>query len=258
MQIWQAIVLGAVQGFCEFLPISSSGHLILVQRILGITSNNLFYSVTFHFGTLIPVLIVLKSQILQVVKKPNPNLIRLIIATIPAGIVGLTLSAVVDLDAIIMNNVWLLGVMFLLTAIELAVVKIVAKSNKKTLCDLNCKRSFIMGIGQALAVMPGLSRSGTTIAFGSFCKLDREKNANFCFLMSIPIILSSIFLEGVKCIKAGDIGNIDFVPLIFGVITSAVTGYVAVKGMLRVIQNSSYTAFCIYLVLLGATTIIFG
>lgn len=258
MQIWQAIVLGAVQGFCEFLPVSSSGHLILMQKILGIQNGNLFYSVMLHLGTLIPVLIVLKSQIFESIKKPKPHLIRLIIATIPAGVVGIAIKSLIDLDTFIANNFWLLGVMFLLTAIELFLVKCITKNKERCNLETSSKSALVMGLGQALAVLPGLSRSGTTIAFGSFCRLDREKNANFCFLMSIPIILSAIVLEGVSCIKSGSIGNISVVPLIFGVLSSCVTGYIAIKGMLKIIKKSNYTVFCIYLLILGVTTIIFG
>ena len=119
MEIWQAIVLGAVQGFAEFLPVSSSGHLILLQNWFGIKDNVIFYSVMLHLGTLIPVVIVLWKEILGLFKKPFNKFWYLVLATVPAGIVGIIFSKVFDLDAVFTDNVWLLSITFLFTAAEM-------------------------------------------------------------------------------------------------------------------------------------------
>lgn len=256
MSIWQAIVLGAVQGFAEFLPISSSGHLILLQHWFGINEGAVFYTVMLHVGTLIPVIIVFWSQILELFKKPFGKLGLLILATVPAGAVGLILNFTVDLDLLFSEKIWLLGITFLLTAGEMLFSEI--RSKKTELNNtVGIKQSLYMGAGQALGVFPGLSRSGTTVTFGTIAKVEREKNAEFTFLMSIPIILAAALLEGYKGVKHG-FGDISVVPLLFGIITAAVCGYVAVKFMIAVIKKANYKWFSLYLVLLAASVFITG
>ncbi len=257
MEIWQAIVLGAVQGFAEFLPVSSSGHLILLQNWFGIEENVVFYSIMLHIGTLIPVIIVLWKEIIELFKKPFKKMGLLVLATIPAGVVGLLLSIWVDLDAIFAEYTWLLAITFMLTAGELIFsewrCKKVEMNNGITL-----KTSLIMGAGQAFGVLPGLSRSGTTITAGCLAKVDREKNANFAFLMSIPIILAAALMSTLDCIKEGTIGDINIWALLVGMLTAAVTGYVAIKFMLRVIKKANYKWFSLYLVGISIATLVTG
>lgn len=255
MEIWQAIVLGAVQGFSEFLPISSSGHLILLQHWFGIKDNVLFYSIMLHIGTLIPVIVVLFRQILDMFKRPFSRFGLWVLATIPAGIVGLILKFAVDLDAIFTSNIWLLGITFLLTAGELAFAEVYSK-RKEMANGINVKSSIIMGFGQALAVVPGMSRSGTTITAGCLAKVNREDNATFTFIMSIPIILAAVVLEGVDCIKQGNIGDINVGALLLGILTATVCGYIAIKFMLKLIKKANYKWFSVYLVLLAVATIV--
>ncbi len=257
MEIWQAIVLGAVQGFAEFLPISSSGHLILLQNWFGIQENVVFYSIMLHIGTLIPVIIVLWKELLGLFKKPFNKLGFLVLATIPAGVVGLVMSIAVDLDAIFAEYTYLLAITFTLTAVELIFsewrCKKVEMNNGITL-----KTSLIMGAGQAFGVLPGLSRSGTTITAGCLGKVDREKNANFTFLMSIPIILAAALMSTLDCIKDGTIGNIDIWALLVGVLTAAITGYIAIKFMLKIIKKANYKWFSLYLVGISIATLVTG
>ena len=257
MEIWQAIVLGAVQGFTEFLPVSSSGHLILLQYFFGLKENLLFYSVMMHVGTLLPVLIVLRSSVKELFIKPFNKLWCLVLATLPAGVFGLMLTKLVDLDQIFSDKVYLLSITFLLTAILLSICEKRYKK-KNPLLNVGYKSSFIMGLGQAFAVLPGLSRSGTTLSFGCFSGLEKTQNANFTFLMSIPIILSAVILESAECIKQGEFANINLVALAFGVVSSAVTGYLAISFMLRIIKKASYKWFSVYLTLLSIVTLIGG
>ena len=254
MQIWQAIVLGAVQGFSEFLPISSSGHLILIEHWFGIKEGALFYSVMLHIGTLIPVFIVLWKEIIGLFKKPFNKLLYLILATIPAGVVGLILHFTVDLDELFAEKIWLIGITFLLTAGELLFAEIYSKKTP-LINPVGAKQALFMGAGQALGVLPGLSRSGTTITFGTMAKTEKGANANFTFLMSIPIILAAAALEGFSCIKEGA-GDISVLPLLFGILTAAVCGYIAIKFMLKIIKKANYKWFSLYLVLLSAATFI--
>lgn len=255
MEIWQAIVLGAVQGFAEFLPISSSGHLILLQHWFGIKDNVLFYSVMLHVGTLIPVIVVLWKEILSLFKKPFNKFGYLIIATIPAGVVGIVLAKLFDLDLFFSQNIWLLSLTFLFTAGEMLFAEIMSKKHQM-LNPINAKTSFIMGMGQAVGVVPGISRSGTTISAGSFVKVEKEKNANFTFLMSIPIILAAALLEGIECFTGKGLANIDVVPLMLGVLTSAICGYIAIKFMLKMIKKANYKWFSVYLVAIALVNLI--
>lgn len=255
MQVWQAIILGAVQGFAEFLPISSSGHLILLGRWLGVEDGGLFFDVMLHIGTLIPVIIVFFKDILALFKKPFNKLVLLVIATIPAALTGAILGDVVEgafYEGTIVSAC-LLSATFLLTATELFLSEVVSKKTHADL-PLNRKRATIMGLAQGVAIVPGLSRSGTVISAGCFAKLNKNDNASFAFLMSIPIILGAALVSGAKVLKNGAV--INFTPLLFGVITSAVTGYIAIKIMLNVIRKANYKWFSLYLVFMALSSII--
>lgn len=255
MEIWQAIFLGAVQGFTEFLPVSSSGHLILLQNWFGIKENVIFYSIMLHLGTLIPVVLVLWKQIMELFKKPFSKFWYLVIATIPAGIVGIIFSKVFDLDAVFTDNVWLLSITFLITAGAMLFSEMRAKK-VEMINPVNLKSAFIMGCGQAVGVLPGVSRSGSTVTAGTIARVDKTENANFTFLMSIPIILAAVLLESLDVISTGSIGNVDFLPLALGVLTAAVTGYVAISFMLKLIKKANFKWFSVYLVLLSVTNLI--
>lgn len=255
MEVWQAIILGAVQGFAEFLPVSSSGHLILVQHWFGISDNVTFYSIMLHIGTLIPVIAVLWKEIFALFKKPFNKLLYLIIATVPAGIVGVIFAVAFDLDALFSEHIWLLAIAFLLTAAELLFAEIRAKK-KELVNPINCKTALIMGCGQAIGVFPGISRSGTTSTFGIIGGVDRESNANFTFVMSVPIILAAALLEGFKMIKGEAAGEIAALPLIAGVVTAMITGYIAIKFMLKIIKKANFKWFSLYLALMAIATVV--
>ena len=255
MEIWQAIVLGAVQGFAEFLPISSSGHLILLQNWFGIEDNVLSYSILLHVGTLIPVIVVLWKEILGLFQKPFSKFWYLVLATIPAGVIGIIFTKVFDLDVLFEEHVWLLAITFLFTAFEMFFSEQRAKK-KEMLNPITAKTALYMGLGQAVGVLPGGSRSGSTITAGTLAGVDKNENANFTFLMSIPIILAALVLEGYDCIQAGGIGSIDFVPIIFGMITAMICGYISIKFMIKLIKKANYKWFSLYLVLLSISVII--
>ena len=255
MEIWQAIVLGAVQGFTEFLPVSSSGHLMLLQNWFGIKENVIFYSIMLHLGTLIPVVIVLWKQILGLFKDKCSKMWLLVIASIPAGIIGIVFSKVFDLDALFTEHVWLLSITFLITAAEMLYSEHRAKK-VEMLNAVNFKSAFIMGCGQAVGVLPGISRSGSTITAGGIAKVEKGENAIFTFLMSIPIILAAVLLESLDCISQGSLGNISALPLMFGVLTAAICGYIAIKFMLAIIKKANYKWFSLYLIILSAVNLI--
>lgn len=255
MEIWQAIILGAVQGFAEFLPVSSSGHLILIQRWLGVSEGGLFFDVMLHIGTLIPVFIVFFKDIIGLFKKPFNKMLMLIIATIPAMLTGLLLGDVVE-SAFYGGDLLaacLLALTFVLTATELFVSEIVSKKRQSEL-PLGYKNALAMGVAQSIAIVPGLSRSGTVISAGCYTGLNRKENANFTFLMSIPVILGAALLSGIKVIKDG--ATIEVLPLVFGMATAMVTGYIAIKVMLKIIKKANYKWFSLYLLIMATASII--
>jgi undecaprenyl-diphosphatase len=199
-------------------------------------------------GTLIPVCIVLFKEIIALFKRPFNKFLYLIIATIPAGIIGIAIESFVSLDEIFSANIWLLSITFSLTAFELIFAERYCKK-QQMLNPINCKTSLIMGAGQAIGVFPGLSRSGTTVTFGTIAKVNREDNANFSFLMSIPVILASMVFELFKI--SGSSLSIGIVPLIVGFLFAFLFGWLAIKFMLKVVAKAHFYWFSVYLVILS-------
>jgi undecaprenyl-diphosphatase len=260
MNIINAIILGIVQGLTEFLPVSSSGHLVLLQKIFKIQEPSLFFDTMLHVGTLIAVLTVLWKDIFEILKKPVQKLTGfLILATIPAVIAALLFK-----DAIeeIFTSGRFLGVCFLITAALLVTAELLSRRNKKMTPDgesavtaekMNWFHALFIGIMQALAIPPGISRSGATISGSLFCKLDRDFAARFSFLMSIPAILGAVVMQTKDLLKYGAAENSSFgtAAIIAGTITSAVVGFFAIKFMLKIIREKSLFGFAIYTSLLG-------
>lgn len=268
MQWWQAIVLGLTQGLTEFLPVSSSGHLTFLQKVFGIDIGGAetFFNLILHLGTLLAVCIVLRKEIANLFKKPFKTLLYLIVATIPAGIAGLLLDDIID-DKII-NSAYVgifLAVFFIITAAELLVTEIYAKRRQKVL-PLCWKSSIAMGVAQAVAILPGISRSGTTITAGTLAGGDSDEIANFSFLMSIPIILGGFLVQLLKgLIRTGEesfaysfqVAGPQFGWCIaIGFIISAVAGLFAIKVMLQAIKKANYKWFSLYLLLLAIACIV--
>lgn len=263
MEIWQAVVLGLVQGLTEFLPVSSSGHIAFFQRCFGMEDITLFFSIILHLGTLVAVCVIFWREILDLFKKPFKTLGYLILATIPAGVVGLLLDDIVEEH--ILNGAYfgvILAVFFLVTAAVLFATERFARRRENTLPL--CFRTVIpMALAQAVAILPGISRSGSTICAGTFAGGKSEDVAKFSFLMSIPVILGSFVIELYKGISRGTIRQ-DFetggATLAWGValgfIVAAVAGLFAIRVMLKAIQKANYKWFSLYLVLLAVTCVI--
>jgi len=257
MEIWQGIVLGFIQGFTEFLPVSSSGHLLLAERWMGLdaSSAGVFFDVMLHIATLIPVVIVLFKEIISLFKKPFNKLLYLVIATIPAVITGLFLEGLIEdyFKAGTILSACLLAGTLVFTAAELLISEIVSKKSKRDL-PLSFVNTAVMGLAQGVAVVPGLSRSGTVLSAGCYMGVNRESNANFTFLMSIPVILGAAVLSGYKVIKNGS--PIYVLPLVLGMLTAMVTGYIAIKFMLKIIKKANYKWFSLYLLLLAIASVV--
>lgn len=267
MQWWQAIVLGVTQGLTEFLPVSSSGHLTFLQRIFGVDIGGaeLFFDIVLHLGTLVAVCVVFRRDIAALFKKPFKTLIYLIVATIPAGVAGLLLDDVIS--GAIMGGKYVgayLAAFFLITAAVLFATEIYAKRRKR-LYPLGWRTALPMGVAQAVAILPGISRSGSTIAAGTFAGGSAEDVSSFSFLMSIPVILGSFAASLLKGLIRGGEESLKYSfevagpqfgwCVAIGFILSALSGLFAIKVMLRAIKRANYKWFSLYLTLLSVACV---
>ncbi len=264
MEIWQAAILGLVQGLTEFLPVSSSGHVAFFNAVFDTRMDVMFFTIILHLGTLVAVCVVFWRDIIDLFKKPFKTLGLLVLATIPAAVVGVVIE-VCGLDDILLarNCVGIvLCVLFLVTAVLLFVTELVAKRRESVL-PLCLKTAMPMGVAQAFAVLPGISRSGSTICAGTLAGCNREDVAKFSFLMSIPVILGGFFVELALGLYKGEIQQnfIDYGATLgwsvaIGFILSAVAGLFAIKVMLKVIKKANYKWFSLYLVLISITSLV--
>lgn len=253
MKILESIILGLVQGLTEFLPVSSSGHLILFKKLFGIDQEHfgLTYDIALHFATLIAVFIVFWPDIVAILKKPFQKLTGLlIIATIPAALVGVFFD---DYIEEISQSGGLLGIAFIITALLLYFSQ-KAKKRAKTVDLMSYSDAAVIGLAQGIAVLPGISRSGSTTSAGLILGMEKESSMRFAFLMSIPVILGSAVL-GVKDIIS-EPAAIEWGPVIAGMISAGVSGYFAVKFMLNFFKKRSLNIFAIYVGILGVLIII--
>ncbi len=260
-----AILLGLVQGLCEFLPVSSSGHLFLISKLtsdaVGENYFGSFFTVMLHVATLIAVLFVYREQVLSILRHPIQKLtLHLIIATLPTVAFALILKKFDALDN------WLdegnfVGVSFLLTAIFLTVSEFLTRRRKptKSIKTMRWTDALVIGGMQAIGVLPGVSRSGSTIAGALGMRLDRKSAADFSFLMSIPAILGGLVLELYKAVKEPPAFDVDFVfgaALILAMLVAAISGYFAVRFMIRLITKKGLLGFAIYTGALGIIVLI--
>ena len=260
MDIIKAIVLGIVQGLTEFLPVSSSGHLVLMQKIFGVNAPGLFFDTMLHIGTLSAVFVVLWKDIWEILKKIiQPLTGYLIIATIPAVIFALAFKDKIESA---FKSGRFLGICFLITSALLVTAEQLAKRAevKRSGENMNWIDSLIIGIFQAVAIAPGISRSGATISGALSRKLDRDFAARFSFLLSIPAILGALVLQ-IKDIAKGEAltaagESISALYVIAGTITAAIVGFFAVKFMLKLIREKKLYGFAIYTAALGILVII--
>ena len=269
MDILQAIIIGLVQGLTEFLPVSSSAHLIFTQQALGLSDVGLAFDVLLHVGTLVAVVAYFFSDIISMIKGFFLSLIYLkdgkfmeevrrdpykklawltIIATIPVGIVGVLFN---DLVESLFTGITVPAFFLLITGCLLYVSQRM-NSGGIDLSNITLKEALIMGCGQALAVMPGLSRSGTTIAAGLFSGLDKEFAAKFSFILSIP----AIFGAGVFQLKDLSGGNVEIEACIAGFIVAVISGYLAISVLLKLIREKSLDIFAYYCWIVGAVILV--
>lgn len=257
----QALVLGIVQGLTEYLPVSSSGHLAIGSYIFGIEGEeNLAFTVLVHVATVCSTLVVLWKEIDWILKglfkfemnAETKYFLNIVVSMIPIGIVGVFFKDAVE--DVFGSGLLIVGCMLLLTA-TLLIFSYFAKPRQRE--HISMKDAFIIGLAQACAVMPGLSRSGSTIATGLMLGNKKESLAQFSFLMVIPPILGEALLDVLKMVKGDDaFGDISALPLVVGFVAAFVSGCVACKWMINIVKKGKLVWFGVYCAIAGAVTII--
>ena len=269
MDIIQAIIIGLVQGLTEFLPVSSSAHLIFAQQALGVADVGLAFDVLLHVGTLVAVIVYFFNDIVNMIKGFLLSLVDLkdgnfmgelkkdpykklawltILATIPIGIVGVLFNDIVES---MFQGLTVPAFLLLITGCLLYVSQRM-NSGRIDVRNIGLKEALIMGCGQALAILPGLSRSGTTIAAGLFAGLDKEFAAKFSFILSIPAILGAAVFQ----LKDLSGGSIEIGACIAGFVVAAISGYLAISFLLKIVREKSLDIFAYYCWIVGMIVLV--
>lgn len=259
MDVIDAIILGIIQGLTEFLPVSSSGHLELGKAILGdntLPEESLLFTVVLHFATALSTMVVFRKDILELIKgalkfKWNDDLqfiSKIVISMIPAAVIGYTYES--QFAELFGGNIKLVGFMLIITALLLYLADKAKDTNKK----VSFNNAFVIGISQAIAMLPGISRSGATISTSVLLGNDKTKAARFSFLMVVPLIFGKI----AKDIISGDIStdNHNITALSIGFIAAFISGLFACTWMISLVKKSKLSYFAIYCVIVGIIAII--
>jgi len=251
----EAIILGIIQGISEFLPISSSGHLALTKQLLGIAEPDMPFIIVVHLGTLVPVLIIYRKDIWQLIKRPFQKMTALlIIATLPAVLVALFFSDRIE-SAFASVNFIAGGLIITGIALMLSdrVKSVDMRKDGKNISRLD---ALLIGIAQAIAVLPGISRSGSTITAALGRKITRDDAAKFSFFMSIPAILGAAVLYTAQIVTGRIyISSLDPVALGLGFLSAALSGYLAINSLLAIIRKAKLRYFAYYVFLLAGVII---
>ena len=258
MDIIESIVLGLIQGLTEFLPVSSSGHLELAKTILGDTSipeESLTFTVVLHFATALSTMVIFRKEIAEIFKgllqfKWNEQTqfsLKIIASMVPAVMVGLLFEE--QLEAFFGGKILLVGAMLLVTAVLLLLADKAKNTDKK----VSFTNAIIIGVSQAIAMLPGISRSGATISTSVLLGVDRTKAARFSFLMVVPLIFGKV----AKDLMSGDISfsNSEFAPLATGFLAAFVSGLLACTWMISLVKKSKLSYFAIYCAIVGVVAI---
>ncbi|MFZ0390506.1 MAG: undecaprenyl-diphosphatase UppP [Calditrichia bacterium] len=256
MNLIKAIILGIVQGLSEFLPISSSGHLVLVQQILGFSEGGLAFEVFVHFGTLMAVIWVFRKDIVKMILA-TPDMFRLtrsdlpeerreyarlnlfiLIGSVPAAVIGLLFEDAIE--GLFESHLLVLGMLFITGLIMWS-----SRYTRSRGRQMKGWHAFLIGFAQAFAILPGISRSGSTIVSGLWMGLDRQKVARFSFLLSGPVIFGATLLKA-KEIWDSPLPNTELFHLLMATIAAMVAGYFAIVWLLKIIRDQKLEWFGVY------------
>jgi undecaprenyl-diphosphatase len=260
MGFWEALILGIIQGLTEFLPVSSSGHLELGKVILGnesLPEESLLFTVVVHAATALSTIVVFRNDILEILKglfqfKWNEETqfsVKIILSMMPAAIIGVLFNE--QIEALFSRKILLVGAMLILTGLLLFLADRAKKTDKK----VGLANALIIGVSQAVAVLPGISRSGATISTSVLLGIDREKAARFSFLMVVPLILGKM----AKDLLDGNISSetTDLMPLAVGFTAAFVAGLLACTWMISLVKKSQLRYFSYYCFVVGFGSILF-
>ncbi|EDS73418.1 undecaprenyl-diphosphatase UppP [Anaerofustis stercorihominis] len=268
----QAIILGIVQGLTEFLPVSSSGHLVILQNFMGISEGSLEFAIVLHLGTLLAVVIAYYESIWNMFKqfflmladlitlkgpcfeksKYRKYIVYILMASIPAGIVGVLFE---DFISEKFGSIIIVGFTLLITGVLLVLGDALGKNNRGHIENVGAGKAFLIGVFQMFAITPGISRSGSTIVGGLLSGLKKEEAVEFSFLMSIPAVLGSLLLKIKDIIAIG--ATTSFVPLIIGFFCSLVIGYFSIVLLNNIVKKGKLYYFSIYCWIVGLALIIY-
>ena len=277
MEYIQSIIFAVVQGITEFLPISSSGHLVLTPYIFGWDYKGLGFDVALHFGTLIAIIVFFWKDIIEIVKNALPgtkselrdskfpsNLLwQILLATIPAGIVGFLISDLVEkylhTPVLIAINLAVFGILLWISDVYSSRSERSKESrdpsikpqDDKSLSIISFRSSFLIGLFQAIALMPGVSRSGITITAGRFLGLSRENATRFSFLLGIPAMIGATLLEATKM----NISQVD-PPFLLAIVFSAIVGFFAIKYLIEYLKRGTLAIFAVYRIILALVVLV--
>lgn len=257
MSYFEAFIIGIIQGLTEFLPVSSSGHIELSKGILGVEiKENLAFTVFVHGATALSTVVIFRNKLLEIFKgllqfKNNEAFqysVKIVLSMIPAAFVGLFFND--QIEALFSAQYLLVGAMLVLTGILL----FFADKAKESKQDVSLGKSFLIGISQAIAILPGISRSGATIATSVLLGIDKSKAAEFSFIMVLPLIMGKMLKDimGGELIFSGDSTHI----FIIGFIAAFITGLFACKWMIALVKNSNLKYFAYYCLVVGVVAIV--
>lgn len=276
MNSFEALLMGLLQGFTEYLPVSSSGHLAIASELFGVDGeSNMVFTIAVHVATVLSTIVILGGEIWKIIKgtfsrqtTPNVNLgkglnrlngdqrylLNIVVSMIPIGIVGVFFKK--DVERIFGSGLTVVGICLLVTAALLTFSYFARPRQKENISLLD---AFIIGLSQAVAVLPGLSRSGTTIATGLMLGNKKSCMAQFSFLMVIPPILGEALLDVLKIVKGEEMGGeIGMLPLAIGFVAAFVSGCVACKWMIGIVKKGKLIYFAYYCALAGLATLAYS
>lgn len=286
MSLWKAVILGLVQGLTEFLPVSSSGHLVLIKQILGVDleSGGIFFDVMLHFGTLLAIVVAFWNDVHRLVvegihivgdvcvnigrffqnltgkSREYRRIVRssyrkfvilVLVSTIPTGIIGILLSDIVELS----GELLLIPACCLLVTSLFLVIADLAEPGEKKPKDVSYGSAALIGTAQGIATLPGLSRSGTTITACLLCGFDKRFAVKYSFIMSIPAVLGAVVLE-LKDLPGLAMSQSDVVYCIIATLIAAISGYLAIRFMMSLIRGKKFKYFAIYCAVAGIAALV--
>ena len=255
MNIFEAVLLGIVQGLTEFLPVSSSGHLVIFQHLLGIQQPPLTFDTLVHLGTLIPVFIVFWPDIFEILRRPFSRLpFLLLVGCIPAALMGIWLEPLFEkaFESLLVVGIGLLitgGILLLSEKLS------IRNTRNKNFSTMTAWDAILVGIMQGIAITPGISRSGSTIAGSLLRGMNPEYAARYSFLLSIPVIMGAGVLQ-LKDLPAGAFTGLNWLPYLIGPGIAAVSGYIAIKLVLKFLKSGRLSVFSYYCWAVGLITLL--